>query len=63
MLRCRCGKELEEGFLGILWCSKCEDNWGIPKGRQGDRRYYFTIKHQEHTLKKPRRVNNESKNS
>lgn len=43
-LVCQCGETLEEGFMGSLWCPKCENNWKIPKDREQDPKYYFTIK-------------------
>ena len=43
MPKCACGEELEEGFLLILWCPKCEDKWKIPEDDKENPEYYFTL--------------------
>lgn len=42
---CKCGAELEEGFMGILWCPNCEGDWEIPDGctPESNPEYYMTI--------------------
>lgn len=42
---CACGKQLEEGFLGVLWCPDCGDDWKEPEGTtpESNPEYYMTI--------------------
>jgi len=42
-LKCKCGEILEEGFMGCLWCPKCEENWEIPEDQIDNDAYYLTI--------------------
>jgi len=45
VLKCKCGGTLEEGFMGVLWCSKCEGDWEVPDGVTPETHpdYYMTI--------------------
>ena len=46
-LKCQCGETLEVGFMGVLYCPKCGNDWKVPKGKENDKQYFFEIKNQE----------------
>ena len=43
MAKCACGQELEEGFMGCLWCPDCEDDWKIPEDGKENPEYYVKL--------------------
>ena len=43
MPKCACGKTLEEGFMGCLWCPTCGNDWKIPEDGKENQEYYMNI--------------------